>query len=442
MLGQKSDGHQYLQDAVSRGASAAIVQQLPAWDTAFPVIKVPDSRRALAICAQAVAGYPDRELTLVGITGTNGKTTSAMLLAQIFKQAGLPSGLISTVGVSVGDKMLPAERTTPEAPDICELLTRMKQAGCRGATLEVSSHALAQDRVYGLKFAVAAFTNLTQDHLDYHGDMESYFQAKALLFSNYDVGAAVINQDDAYGKRLIRMTPHRVHSYSLHETSADVFGSRLNLQLDGLDMIARTARGDLPITSPLVGRFNAYNVLCALAVAESLGLSQDAMIAGVRQFRGAPGRLEKFDLGARWAYVDYAHTPDALQQALQELRTLSSGPLHVLFGCGGDRDRAKRPLMGRVAEEIADKVYITSDNPREEDPVQITAEIMAGLSRPQSAVLLLDRRAAIRGALQDLPPKGILLIAGKGHEDYQEIHGIKYPFDDRDEIRSYLSDMK
>ncbi len=308
--------------------------------------------------------------------------------------------------------------------------------------MEVSSHALTQDRVFGLKFAAAAFTNLTQDHLDYHGDMESYFSTKARLFTDYDLGAAAINSDDPFGQRLLKMTRHRVIRYSMQDSSADVYATELNLSIDRIHLTARTPRGHIKIRSPLVGRFNAYNLLCALAVNESLGLPHEAFVTAANEFAGAPGRLEKFDLGNRWAYVDYAHTPDALRQALIGLRSLSRGPLHVLFGCGGNRDRAKRPLMARAAEEIADRVFITSDNPRDEDPAAIAAEILAGFKNPGRARLILDRREAIRTALAELPSGGILLIAGKGHEDYQEIRGVKHPFDDRDEARRYLIEQK
>jgi len=442
LVGQKSDGHRFLADAFSRGAVAAVVQAVPDEKFNRPLLVVPDTRRVLAIFARALANFPDQRLKLIGITGTNGKTSTAMLLAQVLSQPGSPAGLISTVGISLGNRRLPAERTTPEAPDICDLLNQMLQSGCRSAVMEVSSHALTQDRVYGLQFAAAAFTNLTQDHLDYHGDMEGYFSAKARLFKDYNLGAAVINLDDPYGRRLAKMTRRPIVGYSLKDASADVYAADLDLKIDSINLTARTPRGNVKIHSPLVGQFNAYNLLCALAVSESLGLPHGAFAAAASQFAGAPGRLEKFDLGGRWAYVDYAHTPDALAQALQGLRSLTTGPLHVLFGCGGNRDRAKRPLMAHAAEAIADKVYVTSDNPRDEDPAAIAAEIRAGFTHPARAELILDRREAIRAALAELPRGGMLLIAGKGHEDYQEIRGVKHPFDDRAEVRRYLAERK
>ena len=442
LVGQKSDGHRFLADAFARGAVAAAVQTIPHAKFNQPLLVVPDTRRALAIFARALADFPDQRINLIGITGTNGKTSTAMLLAQVLSHSGSQAGLISTVGITMGNRWLPAERTTPEAPDICNLLNQMHHTGCRSAVMEVSSHALAQDRVYGLHFAAAAFTNLTQDHLDYHADMEAYFSAKSRLFKDFNLGAAVINLDDPYGQRLTKMTRHRVISYSLQDASADVYAAELDLKIDSINLTARTPRGDVRIHSPLVGRFNAYNLLCALAVNESLGLSHEAFATAADQFAGAPGRLEKFDLGGRWAYVDYAHTPDALRQALHGLRTLIPGPLHVLFGCGGNRDRAKRPLMAQAAEAIADKVYVTSDNPRDEDPPAIASEIMAGFTNSARAELILDRREAIRAALTELPSGGILLIAGKGHEDYQEIRGVKHPFNDRDEVRRFLAERK
>ena len=417
------------------------VEKPPSQDDNRPLLLVPNSRRALAIFAGAVAGHPERNLPLIGITGTNGKTSTALLLADILAIVAGPTGLISTVGARIGNRWRPAERTTPEAPDIYQLLLQMKSEGCRSVALEVSSHALQLDRVYGLKFAAAAFTNLTQDHLDFHSDMESYFSAKAGLFKDYDIGIAAINADDPYGQRLLGMIKHPVMTYSLN-SPADIQATELKFSNEGIFIRAKTPRGPLEMSSPLVGRFNAYNLLCALALIEALKLSQDAFVAGAAKFQGAPGRMQRFDLGNRWAYVDYAHTPDALKQALSQLRVLAPGPVHVLFGCGGNRDRAKRPLMGRAAEEWADKVYLTTDNPRDEDPQSIADEILAGMMRPDQAQCLLDRRAAIHKALEELPESGVLLIAGKGHEEYQEIRGIKYPFDDSQEVRRYLSPDK
>jgi len=435
--GAHADGHRFLGEAFSRGAAAAAVTHIPPGFEGHPLVIVPDARRALALFAGELAGHPDRDLDLVGVTGTNGKTTTAYLLEAVLNQAGRPAGLISTVETRLRDQRQPAERTTPEAPEIYRLLSHMRAAGCRAVVMEVSSHALELQRVWGLRFAAAVFTNLTQDHLDFHGDMETYFQAKARLFQEYTRGEAVINLDDPYGRRLADLAPGRVVTYGL-QSGADVTASDVILSPEGLRLTVRLPVGDLDLVSPLVGRFNAYNLLCGLAASFSLGIPPEVFAAAARDFRGAPGRMERFDLGGRWAYVDYAHTPDALEKALAELKRVTPGPVHALFGAGGNRDRAKRPLMGRAAERIADRIYITTDNPRDEEPEAIARDVLGGLDRPQSAVTILDRREAIRTALEELPAGGVLLIAGKGHEDYQEIRWVKHPFDDREEVRKYL----
>jgi UDP-N-acetylmuramoyl-L-alanyl-D-glutamate--2,6-diaminopimelate ligase len=438
IAGQKVDGHRFLAQAFERGAAAAVVHDIPAGFQDRPLLLAPDTRQALAIIAGALAGRPDRDMTLVGITGTNGKTTTAFLLAEAMSEASLEAGLISTVGSRVGTRWQPAEHTTPEAPDLFNLLLDMKSAGCRGAVMEVSSHALELQRVYGLKFAAAAFTNLTQDHLDFHGDMDSYFAAKARLFHEYDLGTAVINNDDPYGRQLVRWAKCRVVTYG-SKSFAEVKAEEVRLSIEGLTLTAATPRGRLEIRSPLTGRFNASNLLCALGVIEALELPQEALIRAAAKFTGAPGRLERFDLGGRWAYVDYAHTPDALTKVLFELRHLTAGPLHVLFGCGGNRDRGKRPMMGLAAASEADHIWVTTDNPRNEDPQAIIDEILIGIPTLEKITTILDRREAIRTALENLPLNGVLLIAGKGHEDYQEIKGVKHPFDDRDEVRTFIN---
>lgn len=439
--GAKSDGHRFLQEAFSRGAAAAAVRRLPDELKSKTFLLVEDSRRALALMAGELAGHPDRLMDLVAVTGTNGKSTIAFLLQEVLTRARGSAGLIGTIGACISpsqEEWQKQDRTTPEAPDIYHLLLKMRHEGCTGAVLEVSSHALALRRVWGMKFKVAAFTNLTQDHLDFHGDLETYYKVKAGLFIDYDVGTAVINKDDPYGQRLIKATRVPVMTYGL-KPSAEVTASSLKLTVNGTIFTAHTLKGDLEVSSPLVGRFNVYNLLCALAVAEVLGVSHGDFVTSMASFGGVPGRMERFDLGDRWAYVDYAHTPDALERVLLELKRLVGGPLQVLFGCGGNRDRAKRPLMGAAAEMVANRVYITTDNPRDEEPEAIAAEILGGMSKPKRAVKILDRRQAIRTALEELPPGGVLLIAGKGHETYQEVKGVRLPFDDRLEVRRHLS---
>ena len=438
--GARADGHRFVPEAFARGAAAAAVQRgLPGTDK--PLLIVPDTRLALALFSTELAGHPDRNMTLAAVTGTNGKTTTVNLLADVFARTWGTSGLIGTLGNRIGDRWQAQERTTPEAPDIYHLLLQMKAEGISAVAMEVSSHALALRRVFGLRFSVAAFTNLSQDHLDFHGDLDSYFEAKAALFRDYALGRAVINTDDSYAPKLEKMASAPVLTYSL-SAGADVRATSLELDISGLRLTAETPRGKVEVTSKLVGRFNAYNLLCALAVVEALEIPHDDFAAAAAAFPGIPGRLQRFDLGDRWAYIDYAHTPEALELAIRELKQLIRGPMHVLFGCGGNRDRAKRPLMGRAAEKYADKVYVSTDNPRDEDPEAIVADILSGMAQPQRAVKILDRRQAIAAALRELPVSAALLIAGKGHETYQEIAGVKHPFDDAEEVRRYLAERE
>lgn len=438
--GAHSDGHQYISSAIERGAVAVMVQNVPLETPKVPLIVVPDTRRSLAIASGEITDHPDRKIDLVGITGTNGKTTTVFLLATVFKKNWGKSGLIGTLGGRIGDQTTAQERTTPEAPDIHRLLLQMVQEGCSAAAMEVSSHALAMQRVYGLKFACAAFTNLSQDHLDFHGDLESYFYTKASLFEDYSIGTAVINLDDIYGKRLLNYGSAPVITYSLNE-KADIFVKSLNCDPNGIHITVGTPRMEAEIHSTLKGRFNAYNLLCAAAVNESLHLPWDKFAEAVSEFKGVPGRMEEIRFGDCKIYVDYAHTPGALEAVLNELNNTHKGPIHVLFGCGGERDKKKRPLMGRAAEKYARKVYLTTDNPRGEDPEVIIAEIKAGMKKPKKAITNLDRRRAIAAAIHDLPGTGVLLIAGKGHEDYQEIAGVKLHFNDAEEVRRILSDL-
>ncbi len=438
--GEISDGHGYLDSAFRNGAAAVVVQRrIPGLEDANFLL-VPDSRTALALLSGKIAGYPDRDIDLVAVTGTNGKTTTVSILAEVFKAVWGASGLIGTLGGRIGDRSFTMERTTPEAPDIFNLLSDMKLSGCRAVAMEVSSHALELKRVLGMRFSAAAFTNLSQDHLDFHGDIESYFKAKAALFEEYDIQNAVINQDDPYGIRLINMTDAPLLKYSL-KAEADVYSTNLQVNRSGIKMTARTPRGDTEIKSPLLGTFNASNLLCALAVVEAMDIPHQYFTEATSRFSGVPGRMERFDLDNRTVYIDYAHTPEALQQALLELRKITTGEVHLLFGCGGNRDKGKRPLMGRVAEEIADRIYVTNDNPRDEDPETIATEILKGMKYPRKAVKILDRRAAIVSALSKLPEQGALLIAGKGHEDYQEIRGKRIHFDDREVVRSYTEGL-
>ena len=441
LVGSRSDGHEYAADAVSRGASALVVQR--PLDLDVPQVVVPDSRVAMALMAALLEGDPSAHMTVVGITGTNGKTTSAYLAHSVLQAAGMPCGVIGTVELRVGGESSVPTHTTPESVEIQALLARMRAAGDTACAMEVSSHALHQHRAAGLRFAAAIFTNLTRDHLDYHGDEESYFQAKRLLFHRpADEGPnppGAVNLDDAAGRRLASELP--LLGYSVDRDDADVVPTALHMGSSGFTATVRTPRGPIDIASPLRGRFNVENVLGVVAMGELLGLPHDAVARGIAEVRGVPGRLEPIEMGQAFqVLVDYAHTPDSLENVLQTTRELAgSGRVIVLFGCGGDRDTGKRPQMGAIGRAMSDICIVTSDNPRSEDPAVIIDQIVQGASSgPAELVVQADRRAAIALAIDAAEPGDVVLIAGKGHESGQEVAGVVTPFDDRDVAREVL----
>ena len=441
LVGSRSDGHEYAADAVSRGASALVVQRPLHLDV--PQVVVPDSRVAMALMAALLEGDPSAHMTVVGITGTNGKTTSAYLAHSVLQAAGMPCGVIGTVELRVGGESSVPTHTTPESVEIQALLARMRAAGDTACAMEVSSHALHQHRAAGLRFAAAIFTNLTRDHLDYHGDEESYFQAKRLLFHRpADEGPnppGAVNLDDAAGRRLASELP--LLGYSVDRDDADVVPTALHMGSSGFTATVRTPRGPIDIASPLRGRFNVENVLGVVAMGELLGLPHDAVARGIAEVRGVPGRLEPIEMGQAFqVLVDYAHTPDSLENVLQTTRELAgSGRVIVLFGCGGDRDTGKRPQMGAIGRAMSDICIVTSDNPRSEDPAVIIDQIVQGASSgPAELVVQADRRAAIALAIDAAEPGDVVLIAGKGHESGQEVAGVVTPFDDRDVAREVL----
>ena len=441
LVGSRSDGHEYAADAVSRGASALVVQR--PLDLDVPQVVVPDSRVAMALMAALLEGDPSAHMTVVGITGTNGKTTSAYLAHSVLQAAGMPCGVIGTVELRVGGESSVPTHTTPESVEIQALLARMRAAGDTACAMEVSSHALHQHRAAGLRFAAAIFTNLTRDHLDYHGDEESYFQAKRLLFHRpADEGPnppGAVNLDDAAGRRLASELP--LLGYSVDRDDADVVPTALHMGSSGFTATVRTPRGPIDIASPLRGRFNVENVLGVVAMGELLGLPHDAVARGIAEVRGVPGRLEPIEMGQAFqVLVDYAHTPDSLENVLHTTRELAgSGRVIVLFGCGGDRDTGKRPQMGAIGRAMSDICIVTSDNPRSEDPAVIIDQIVQGASSgPAELVVQADRRAAIALAIDAAEPGDVVLIAGKGHESGQEVAGVVTPFDDRDVAREVL----
>jgi UDP-N-acetylmuramoyl-L-alanyl-D-glutamate--2,6-diaminopimelate ligase len=454
LRGLQADGAAFVRDAVSRGAIGVVSEAVAPPAVTVPWIQVSDARLALAALSAEFHGHPSRELTLVGITGTNGKTTTSYLLAAILEAAGIRCGRVGTVGYRIGDREFDAARTTPEAPELQRMLREMVSQGCGACVMEVSSHALALRRADHLHFAAAIFTNLTRDHLDFHRDMEEYFTAKRRLFELLPAdGFGVTNLDDRRGQDVAAVVRRPV-TYAI-DAAADVHPGPLSLSLDGLSFDARTPRGTLQIRSSLVGRPNAYNILAAAAAAMALDVPSSAIEAGIRQLTNVPGRFQVVSDPADdvRVVVDYAHTDDALKNLLETSRPLATGRLITVFGCGGDRDRTKRPLMGAVAARLSDLVVVTSDNPRSEDPEQIIEEIKRGIVMPADRVppkgqagprstpclAIADRRTAIDVAVRDAKAGDLVLVAGKGHERYQVIGEKAQPFDDVEVARAALA---
>jgi UDP-N-acetylmuramoyl-L-alanyl-D-glutamate--2,6-diaminopimelate ligase len=435
LRGEKVDGHDFIDQAVNAGAVAVVVEKAERNPRATTAV-VENARAAMADIAAAFYNNPARRLAMTGVTGTNGKTTFTFLLKHICEAALMPSGLLGTVRYEIGGRIIPAARTTPESLDLQEMLSQIRDAGCRAAVMEVSSHALMQERVRGIEFDAAVFTNLTQDHLDYHGTMENYFEAKALLFQHlaeqkHKKGTAVINIDDRYGQRLIDRCAKAVKTvtYGLG-ARADVRASDMKIDFHGTTYKLQVGQRSYLVRLPLIGRFNVYNSLAAVAAARALGIEVRASIKALADSPGVPGRLEAVPVKRSYrVFVDYAHTPDALINVMKTLRELSPARLVVVFGCGGNRDRAKRPLMGAAVEELADYAIITSDNPRKELPGAIIDEIKTGF-RGSRFEVVEDRHEAIQYAIQHAEPRDIVLLAGKGHETYQEFADHTVPFDD------------
>ena len=440
--GTRFDGHVFAPLAVERGATALLVARRLTLDV--PQVQVPDTRLAMALMATEFAGHPSRALRLVGITGTNGKTTSAFLLHSVLEAAGLRSGLIGTVEARIGGRVESVTHTTPESVDLQAMLARMVAAGDVACAMEVSSHALAQSRVAGTDFAAAIFTNLTRDHLDYHASVEDYYLAKRRLFDRGQDGPnppGASNLDDTFGRRLAREAG--LLGYSIDDPSGDVVAEQVEWRRGGVTARIRTPRGPLQIESRLRGRFNLENVLGVVSAGELLGLDHAAVAAGIGRVAGVPGRMEPIEMGQPFeVLVDYAHTPDSLENVLRTARDLTTGRLIVVFGCGGDRDRGKRPQMGEIARRLADLAVVTSDNPRSEAPDTIIAEILEGSGRSGANLQVEpDRRAAITLAIADARPGDVVVIAGKGHERGQDIAGVVTPFDDRAVARDVLEDL-
>jgi UDP-N-acetylmuramoyl-L-alanyl-D-glutamate--2,6-diaminopimelate ligase len=447
LKGLKADGTAFVEQAIARGATA-IVSESPKPDGInVPWMVVSDARLALALLADRFFDHPSRRMPVIGVTGTNGKTTTSYLLCSILDAAGLRAGMLGTVAYRIAGEDREASRTTPEAPDVQQLLNEMLEHGSKSAVMEVSSHALSLKRVDGMRFAAGVFTNLTRDHLDFHPDMEAYFAAKRRLFEMLPHGApAVINVDDPKGAALMAIASRPV-SYAIN-AKADVTPRSIAMTLAGLQMEVATPGGVIPITARLVGRPNVYNILAAAATASALGIANDAIARGVASLPGVPGRFEVVSQPEDdvTVVVDYAHTDDALRNLLETARPLTSQRIVTVFGCGGDRDRSKRPLMGMVAARLSDVVVITSDNPRSEEPKRIIEEIERGIpagtqasTRAPQVESVVDRAAAIERAVSLAAKGDVVLIAGKGHEKYQQIGDRVLPFDDGEVARAALA---
>lgn len=450
LKGLRADGDAFADQAVARGAHAVVSESPARAGMTVPWITVTDARLSLAVLADRFFEHPSRRMPVIGVTGTNGKTTTSYLLASILDAAGMKAGMLGTVAYRVGGEDREASRTTPEAPDVQHLLSDMLAQGARSAVMEVSSHALSLKRVDGMQFAAGVFTNLTRDHLDFHEDMEAYFAAKRRLFEMLPESApGVINLDDPRGASLVE-TCRRSMTYAV-TAAADVTPAAVEMSLGGLRCTIKTPRGPLAVTAKLVGRPNLYNILAAAATGVALDLPSSAIEAGVSGLSGVPGRFEVVSApdSPVTVVVDYAHTDDALRNLLETARPLTPKRVITVFGCGGDRDRTKRPLMGMVAARLSDVVVITSDNPRSEDPARIIEEIERGIpagsqssSRSPLIESVVDRASAIERAIGMAAPGDVVLVAGKGHEKYQQIGDRVLPFDDGEVARAALARRK
>ncbi|WP_448587415.1 UDP-N-acetylmuramoyl-L-alanyl-D-glutamate--2,6-diaminopimelate ligase [Thermocrinis sp.] len=429
--GSQTDGHDFVKEALERGASLVLVERdLGIEDPR--VVKVEDTRKALGELANEFFGKPSQALKLIGITGTNGKTTTTHIIESILNKGGIPTGLIGTIYYRLGQKVYEYEgRTTPDPVKWHGTLRMMLEDGAEAVVSEVSSHALDQKRIWGTRFFATVFTNLSQDHLDYHGTMEEYFKAKLRLFEEYEWDHALINIDDPYGKRIFErlkgkaLTYGKEGSLKILDFETSLKGSKLKVEWQGRSF---------EFFSNLRGEFQAYNLSAGILVGFLFGLDKEVLQECIKEVI-VPGRFETFSKDGKLAIVDYAHTPDALEKVLITARKLTKGKLWVVFGAGGNRDRTKRPLMGAVAERWADVVVITSDNPRWEEPEDIIEDILKGIKDTAKVIVQKDRREAIKLALERAREGDVILIAGKGHEDYQEIKGVRYPFRDQDTVK-------
>jgi len=439
LKGTADDGHKYVMDAISRGASVIVTQEPVSVPPETCLIVAPNSRHALAAMADILFDHPSGKLKVVGVTGTNGKTTTTYLLRSILEVAGRRTGLMGTISYQIGGRAIPAPNTTPGSLDVQRYLAEMASSGAEYAVMEVSSHALDQYRVDAVDFACAVFTNITPEHLDYHKNFEAYLTAKGKLFKYLPrTSTAVLNADDPNSSTLAERSKASSVWYGI-EKPAEYRAELLTMGLDGASVRLTTPAGSVELQTALIGVHNVYNILASATAAHVLGMSLDEITAGIGALAGVPGRLERVvEAGNFTVFVDYAHTDDGLRNVLAALKPLVDGRLIVVFGCGGDRDRTKRPRMGRVAQELADVVVVTSDNPRTEDPDAVISEILTGTTPSENLYVEPDRRKAIEAACLLAKADDTVLVAGKGHETYQVLKDTVIPFDDRVVIRELV----
>lgn len=443
--GYKTDGHQFITDAISKGATAIVLED----DNVIPddaitkqnaaKILVSNSRTALADLSNFYFDEPSKRIKLIGVTGTNGKTTTTFFIKSVLEFSGYKTGLIGTIKNLIGDKELVSSLTTPESNELNQLLSDMINEGCSHAVMEVSSHSLQLKRVHRIYFSCAVFTNLTQEHLDFHYNMDNYFNAKKILFDCLDASAfAVYNIDDEYGCRIVSNSKAQKYSFGT-SLSADYKIGDVNYDLSGTRFKIFHKNNEYKISTSLVGEFNAYNACCAFIVGDLMGIDKDKIVQGISNTKQVPGRFEVVGTGNKKVIVDYSHTPDSLEKALSAIRKIvgNTKPVYTVFGCGGNRDRTKRPLMGKIASEMSDNVIITSDNPRFEEPMVIINEIKTGITK-KNYMVIENRAEAIKAAIQKSESNAVILIAGKGHENYQEISGVRNHFSDKELAEEFL----
>ena len=439
--GFASDGNRFIPMAMEKGAAVVVTAKKPNVDV--PYVLVDNDRLALALLGTNFYGHPAEALTMIGITGTNGKTSVTLLLKQVLEETlGAKVGLIGTMGALVGDEHIHSERTTPESFELQGLFAKMRDAGCTHVVMEVSSHALTLDRVGGIHFNVAAFTNLTEDHLDFHKTMDAYCDAKAMLFERCD--KAVINVDDSYAHRMLEKAKCPVVTTSVRG-KGNLNAKELQLHAEGIQFAASPVIGKpVAVELPIPGKFTVYNALTVLGIAQSLGVTLERSAAALAKAKGVKGRIEVVPTPGKpfSVLIDYAHTPDGLENVLSSVKDFCKGRVISVFGCGGDRDPIKRPIMGEIGVKLADFAIITSDNPRTEDPLAIIDDILKGVDPSMGPyVVVPERRTAIRYAMDIAKKDDIIVLAGKGHETYQEINGVKYHLDEREEVAAHLAEM-